>query len=298
LNIELGNILDNLFGGVYYVDKNRKIKYWNQEAKEITGYSKDDVIGHYCYDNILQHVNDEGINLCLNGCPLEKTINDGKKREAEVFLHHKDGHRVPVMVRAVPIRDNNDKIIGAVELFLENKKRKSLEEKLLKLRKENYQDELTNISNRKYLENILNEFLLNKNIDKQKIAFCFLDIDDFKYINDNYGHLIGDKVLKMTAKTLEKNIRPSDKVFRWGGDEFALILFDIENNQQLNKILSRIKSLLNNSFINYNDEKINITMSFGSTIIKVDDSIESLVKRADKNMYESKKKGKDSITIS
>ena len=298
MNIELGNILDNLFGGVYYVDKERKIKYWNQEAEEITGYTKDEVIGNYCYDNILQHVNEEGLNLCMNGCPLEKTINDGQKREAEVFLHHKDGHRVPVVIRAVPIRDNNDKIMGAVELFLENKKRKSLEEKLVKLRKENYQDELTNISNRKYLESILNEFLSNKNIKKQKIAFCFLDIDDFKYINDNYGHLIGDKVLKMTAKTLEKNIRPADKVFRWGGDEFALILFDIENNQQLSKILSRIRSLLNNSFINHNEETINITMSIGSTIIKADDNIESLTKRADRNMYESKKQGKDSITIS
>jgi diguanylate cyclase (GGDEF)-like protein/PAS domain S-box-containing protein len=298
MTIDVDSLLDNIFGGVYYVDKERKIKYWNKEAERITGYSREEVVGHYCYDEILQHINDEGINLCFEGCPLQAAVNDGKRREAEVYLHHKDGHRIPVIIRAVPIKGKDDKIIGAVELFLENKKSKTLEEKLLELKKENYRDELTKISNRKYLESILEELLSRKNIENENIVFCFLDIDDFKNINDNYGHLIGDRVLSMAAKTLDNNIRPSDKTFRWGGDEFALILFGLDNKESVGRLLNRLKSLVNNSYLDYEDKKISITISFGATRIKRDDSIKSLTKRADNNMYESKKKGKNKITFS
>lgn len=297
MEVNVNNLLENLFGGVYYVDKNRKIKYWNKEAEEITGYSKDEVVGRHCYDNILQHINNQGKNLCHNGCPLHASINDGNKREAEVYLHHKKGQRVPVSIRAVPIRNNDNEIVGAVELFFENKRMESLEEKINELKHENYKDELTDINNRKYLEVILNEIISSENIKKDNIAFCFLDIDDFKYINDNYGHLIGDEILTMIAQTLKNNIRPSDKAFRWGGDEFALILFDIENENNLRKLLERLKLLINDSFIDYEKEKLNVTMSFGAVRIRKDDTVKSLTKRADDNMYESKKRGKDVITI-
>lgn len=150
MEIELNDILDNIYGGVYYVDEKRKIKYWNKEAEEITGFSKDEVVGKYCYDNILQHVDDAGINLCHNGCPLQAAINDTNKKEANVYLHHKQGHRVPVEIKVVPIKNKNGEIIGAVELFFENRKMKSLEEKINELKNENYNDELTGINNRKY----------------------------------------------------------------------------------------------------------------------------------------------------
>ena len=298
MKIDLNDILDNIYGGVYYVDKNRRIKYWNKEAEEITGFTKEEVIGKHCYDNILQHVNDEGVNLCQDGCPLDATINDGKKREATVYLHHKQGQRVPVTIRVVPLKNDKNEIIGAVELFLENLKMKSLEEKINELKKENYNDELTGISNRRYLEDILDKILSQQDIEKNNIAFCFLDVDDFKFINDKYGHLIGDNILSMVAKTLKNNVRPSDKAFRWGGDEFALILFDIDNEKQLHQLLNRLKLLINDSFINYEQEKLNITMSFGATKIRENDTIKSLTKRADDSMYESKKRGKDVITVS
>lgn len=294
---ELFSILDNLFGGVYYVDKKRKIKYWNKEAEEITGFKTVGVVGKYCYDNILKHIDGESKNLCEDGCPLQATMNDGKKREAEVFLHHKEGHRVPVLIRSVPIRDKQGEIIGAVELFLENQNRVSLEEKLNELRKENFTDKLTNISNRKHLEKILSELIDSNNIKNNKIAFCFLDIDDFKDVNDNYGHLMGDKILTMVANTLDKNVRPSDRVFRWGGDEFALILFDIENKKKLFYLLNRLKSLINSSYIEFQNKKVNVTMSFGATIINEKDNVKKLFDRADNCLYESKEKGKNLIEI-
>ena len=175
---------------------------------------------------------------------------------------------------------------------------KSLEEKINELKQENHRDELTEINNRKYLEKILAEIIERDDINKDNIAFCFLDVDDFKYINDNYGHLVGDRILTMIANTLKNNLRDADKAFRWGGDEFALILFDIKNNKYLKNLLERLKLLINESFIEHKQEKINITMSFGATKIRKNDSIKSLTKRADNNMYESKKQGKNFITVS
>jgi len=297
LEIDLNDILDNIYGGVYYVDKDRKIKYWNKEAEKITGFSKEEVIGEYCYDNILQHMDDKGIKLCNNGCPLYATINNGVKRESNVYLHHKEGQRVPVTIRVVPLKNKKNEIIGAVELFFKNAKIQSLEEKINELKKDSFRDELTEINNRKYLEEILAEIIAREDINKDNIAFCFLDIDDFKHINDDYGHIVGDKILSMIAGTLKSNLRDADKAFRWGGDEFALILFDIENNKELRKLLERLKLLVNESFINHNQEKLNVTMSFGATKLRENDTIESLTKRADNNMYESKKKGKNIITV-
>ena len=298
MKIDLNDILDNIYGGVYYVDQKRKIKYWNKEAAEITGFSKEEVIGKHCYDNILQHVDDQGTNLCLDGCPLHATMEDGKKREVNVYLHHKDGQRVPVTIRTVPLKNEKNEIVGAAELFLKNIKMISLEEKINELKQENHRDKLTEINNRNYLEKILAEIIKRDDINKDNIAFCFLDVDDFKYINDNYGHLVGDRILAMIANTLKNNLRDADKAFRWGGDEFALILFDINNNKYLKNLLERIRLLINESFIEHKQEKINVTMSFGATKFSKNDTIESLTKRADNNMYESKKQGKNQISVS
>jgi len=298
VKIDLNDILDNIYGGVYYVDQKRKIKYWNKEAAEITGFSKEEVIGKHCYDNILQHVDDQGTNLCLDGCPLHATMEDGKKREVNVYLHHKDGQRVPVTIRTVPLKNEKNEIVGAAELFLKNIKMISLEEKINELKQENHRDKLTEINNRNYLEKILAEIIKRDDINKDNIAFCFLDVDDFKYINDNYGHLVGDRILAMIANTLKNNLRDADKAFRWGGDEFALILFDINNNKYLKNLLERIRLLINESFIEHKQEKINVTMSFGATKFSKNDTIESLTKRADNNMYESKKQGKNQISVS
>jgi diguanylate cyclase (GGDEF)-like protein len=224
-------------------------------------------------------------------------MEDGKKREVNVYLHHKDGQRVPVTIRTVPLKNEKNEIVGAAELFLKNIKMKSLEEKINELKQENHRDKLTEINNRKYLEKILAEIVERDDIKKDDIAFCFLDVDDFKYINDNFGHLVGDKILSMIAKTLKNNLRDSDKAFRWGGDEFALLLFDINNNKKLFKLLERLKLLINESFINHKQEKLSVTMSFGATKLSKNDTIESLTKRADNNMYESKKQGKNQITV-
>ena len=99
-----GRLLDSLYDGVYFVDAERSITYWNKGAERLTGYTAAEALGKHCYDNFLMHVNANGCALCFGGCPLAATLVDGNPREDEIFLRHKRGHRVPTSVRVSPVR--------------------------------------------------------------------------------------------------------------------------------------------------------------------------------------------------
>lgn len=146
------NIIDNLFDGVYFVDCNRVITYWNKGAERITGYSSREVVGRTCQDNLLNHVNVDGLNLCKNSCPLAASIEDGRPREAEIFLQHADGYRLPVLVRTAPLRNSDGAIIGAVETFSRDQGLRAVRQELQKLRRDVFTDKLTRIPARSFIE--------------------------------------------------------------------------------------------------------------------------------------------------
>src|ERR1019366_9010306 len=117
MNSFFKRILDNLVDGVYLTDLQRRITYWNKAAEDLTGYSAEEVVGKRCADNILMHVNDSGRVLCSGERILDRTIADARPRRAEVYLHHKRGHRIPVEVRICPVPGRNGEVVGAVEIF-------------------------------------------------------------------------------------------------------------------------------------------------------------------------------------
>src|SRR6056297_3396468 len=98
-------LLEELHEGVYFVDNNRQILYWNKSAERITGYLAEEVVGTHCYDNLLVHVDDNGNSLCRGICPLAMTINTLDKFTGKVYLHHKEGHRVPVTIKTLPMQN-------------------------------------------------------------------------------------------------------------------------------------------------------------------------------------------------
>jgi PAS domain S-box-containing protein len=103
--------------GIYFVDRDRRITFWSDGAEKISGYSAGQAVGKHCYNNLLNHVDQDGRRLCVEGCPLSKVMIDGEPREMSVFLQDKDGNRTPVLVRAQPIRNNAGQVVGAVEVF-------------------------------------------------------------------------------------------------------------------------------------------------------------------------------------
>jgi PAS domain S-box-containing protein len=147
-------VVDGLFDGVYYVDLYRTIQYWNPAAERLTGYGPDRAVGTRCSDNLLMHVDADGNSLCRTACPLAHTMADGRVREARVYLHHRDGHRLPVTVRALPMRDRDGKMIGSVEVFSDATGEVRSHEKIEELERLVLLDALTELGNRRMAERL------------------------------------------------------------------------------------------------------------------------------------------------
>jgi diguanylate cyclase (GGDEF)-like protein/PAS domain S-box-containing protein len=278
-----------MYDGVYFVDRDRRITYWNRGAEQITGYDAKTVVGHRCSENILNHVTADGVMLCLKGCPLAASIKDGKSKEAEVFLHHAKGNRVPVHVRVAPIKDENGIIVGAVETFSRSSSSEMALSELADLRSKVDQDELTGLRNRAYMERRLHGLLAETNGGQPTAGVLFVDIDHFKEVNDEYGHETGDQVLIMVARTIRENLRGGDVVGRWGGDEFLIIVYDIPSLEKLRGIAEKIRTLVEYSRLDIGDRSCSVTISIGGTLPLKGDTRESLVKRADELMYKNKR---------
>lgn len=291
-------LLDNIYDGIYFMDANQRIIYWNKGAENITGFSANEVIHKYCSDNILMHVNESNEKMCENSCPLKHTMIDGKNREAAVFFHHKNGHRVSTTIKSSAIRDVNGEIIGAVEIFNDNSANFENIEMVKTLKKEALIDPLTEVVNRRYLENRITASFNAFQRYGWKFGVLFMDIDYFKNINDTFGLNNGDNVLKVIAKTLMKNIRSFDTVGRWSGEEFIGLIENITKDGLL-KVAEKLRALVNASSIQAEGFKNNIypTISIGATISMPEDSPETIIKRADELMQESKQAGRNRVTI-
>jgi diguanylate cyclase (GGDEF)-like protein/PAS domain S-box-containing protein len=290
-------LLDNLYDGVYYVDRERRITFWNKAAERITGFTRAEVLGRRCADNLLRHVDDRGNSLCLGACPLAYTLGDGQPRSVSVFLHHKDGHRLPVAVGVAPITDKQQKIIGAVEIFRDNSATVAALEHLKELEDLAYLDTLTRIANRTYLEN----FIVGKFNELRRLGWSFgvifIDVDQFKSVNDTFGHQTGDVVLKMVAQTLLKNCRSFDLVGRWGGEEFVCVIGKLKDADQIKVIAERLRALVESAWVSLPDCSLHVTISLGVTLARLQDTPETLISRADDLMYRSKTEGRNRFTF-
>lgn len=298
MQVSYQEVFNKLDEGVYYVDPNRKITFRNKSAERITGYKAEDVIESYCYDNILRHVDDFGNELCLSGCPLHKTITDSKVRETKVYLFHKKGHRVKVYVKTIPLKNDRDEVIGAVEIFSKEKgfSEKMLNSDIKRLESLAYTDSLTKLYNREYMHEYLNLKIQEFRKFGHILSLLFVDIDHFKAINDTYGHLIGDEILKLVANTMKNSIRHDDLVVRWGGEEFVILCTGL-NEDYLEEFANTIRVLVQSSVYTLEDEKISVTVSIGAAMIKGSDTKESIIQRADDLMYQSKRLGRNRVSL-
>ena len=290
-------LTENLNQGVYFLDKDKKIIYWNQTAERITGYKAEEIIGKSCSDGILMHINEDGKNLCndCNLCPVAIVINSGEVYDGELYIRHKDGYRILVHTNVFPVRNDGKEIIGAIEIFYDDSERNELKLRIQELEKMALLDSLTKIANRRFIEMQLSSRINEFKRFGWQFGIMFIDIDLFKLVNDRYGHEVGDRVLKMVANTLVENSRSFDLVGRWGGEEFIVIVPNV-NETQLYTIAHKFKNLIALSNLKINSDIISVTVSIGVTLSRQKDTLKSIIKRADKLMYQSKKNGRNKVT--
>lgn len=296
-NLNINSIIENLYEGAYIVDPKRKIIAWNKSAENITGYKASEVVNSFCYHNILRHVDGEGTELCIGGCPLADTIKTGNINDCSVFLHHKLGHRVPVSIRSIPLFDESKKITSVLEIFTDTRFAEENYHSAIEISKIADIDPLTTLFNRRYIEFQLENAASEYHRFKKNFGVLFIDIDDFKKVNDTYGHSVGDEILKTIAKTISGNIQATDYVGRWGGEEFIVVLRGVNLLKDLLKISERIRILSKNSSYLHEGKEIGVTISIGGSLFNGDEKTNSLIDRADKLMYQAKQTGKNKSII-
>lgn len=285
-------LLDHLSDGVYFVDNARHILFWNEAAFRLTGYKSEEVVGRCCEDNLLQHVDDAGHELCRSGCPLTASISDGLEREALVHLRHKDGRRVPVYVRVQPVRDESGSVVGAIETFSNDSAHAQARLKSEEMRRLAYLDSVTGIPNRRFAEMALASALEELSRGGRPVGVLMMDLDELKRINDTYGHCIGDRALRSCAQALAASFRPTDVIGRWGGDEFVAVVRDVRPNTL--RLLARrcVRTVARALIDDGAGGAFSVRISLGAALAGVGDTVQTVVSRADGLMYENKTQGR------
>ncbi len=286
-------LLEHVSDGVYFVNLGRRITYWNTGATQLTGYTSEEVLGRACSAGLLRHVDGEGCQLCQGGCPLGAVMADGQPRTAEVYLHHKDGHRVAVTVRAHPLTDPEGRIVGSAEVFSvrTNSPYAELERRALN----SSDDPVTGLPARHLGELHLTTLVAAVAAGEASLGVLFVDVDHFKAINDSHGHPAGDKVLRMVGRSMATALRRGDLPIRWGGEEFLALMPGVDA-AGLASAAERVRMLVATSWLDHAGTRLRVTASVGATLARPGESTADLVERADQLMYRSKRAGRNRAT--
>lgn len=288
--------LESLTDATYVLDRDRRIQLWNAAATAVTGHEASTVVGRQCGDGLLNHVDEAGATLCGSRCPLAATMRDGAPREARVFVHHRDGHLVPVRINASAVRDEAGSIVGAVETFRDDTDPAAVARRIAELEALAMLDPLTSVGNRRYLDSRLVEALDALESDAVGFGAILLDLDHFKDVNDTYGHGIGDEVLRSVARTLTAAVAPDDAVARFGGEEFV-VLTRVGSVAELGAVARRIRLMVGHSWHHHEGGRFHVTISGGLTTGLPGDTPATVLARADAALLQAKREGRNRTRI-
>ncbi len=287
-------LLSCLSEGVYVVDSSRRVMFWSEGAERISGYTSEEVVGKCCADDLLRHVDSEGTDLCLGLCPLAATIQDGRPRTAMVFLHHKEGHRVPVRVCTAPIFDAEKKVVGGIETFSDETETTLSAHEIASLRAEAGVCPVTGVPDRRSAQEHLERAVTDAEAHQDPLGVLLANIDGFRELNAGFGHQAGDLVLKMVARTITNALSPLHFMGRWGGGEFLVVLNRLPPVQAA-ATAERLRVLVHRSGRNISDNRIQVTLSIGCCAFRKGDTAAGLVERAGRLMYNAREAGGNKV---
>lgn len=299
---QLLDIIEFLPDATLVVGQDRKVIAWNRAMEEMTGVSKGEMIGRdsqACAVPSCGWTRPVLIDLIFSGdrdCERQYSYVErkGNKLYAETYAPNVRGKGAYLWITASPLFDNNGQLVGAIESIRDTTERRKTEEQLKYLATH---DSLTNILNRYSLEEAL-----QGSVDKAKrgesSALLFIDLDNFKLVNDTYGHAAGDELLINLVKILKNSLRKSDLLARLGGDEFAVLL-EGTSAREAGLVAEKLRRLVDESelYLRANSARVNLSVSIG--IVMVDGTLDSqkLLSHADTALYAAKEEGRNRVAF-
>jgi len=295
-------VLDAVNLGIVIIDKKYRVKEWNRWMEIQSKIEKEEIIGSNIFNHYPTLKTPSFIRSCKSVLKFGNYVFFSQKLHKYLFpfkvtgSHSKNFKLMQQSCAMTPLRNKNGKVNNIV-ITIQNVTENVYLEKSLKAMV--LEDSLTGIHNRRYLDKRLEEEFIRFKRSGRSLSLIMLDIDNFKKINDTYGHPFGDTVLKEIAKTCTGITRGSDILARFGGEEFCLILPESGQEGALT-FGERLRTAIADLRICYNEENKNIslTASIGISVLNTStESREALLKEADSALYFCKKNGKNMVKI-
>lgn len=277
-------VAEHVLDAILVTDSEGTITQVNPAFTEVTGYSADEVVGHNA--RLLKSNHHDG-NFYRD---MWQSLLLESQWRGEVWNRHKAGDLLPCMVSIRAIRDEGDKILNFVAILSDISEHKAREERLSQMA---YRDPLTGLPNRTLLVDRLGQALVRAERDGNEVALMFIDLDEFKQVNDTMGHDVGDVLLREVAARLRDLVRGSDSVGRLGGDEFVVVLPDFKHEKGLAEVAEKICSRLSAPYL-LDGQTARVSASIGIALYPRDGvNAEELMNLADGAMYRAKRGGKN-----
>jgi len=274
------------------LDLNGNITQINQAGCELLGYPKNKIIGKNWFELFIPKEQQPMMLDYFN--ELIKGGDDQTHFNNENLIVTKDGAQRLISSNNTVLRNAAGDIIGSLSSAEDITDLKRSQEELAFLA---HHDVLTGLDNRNSLQQRILQAIKKSQRSKNCFALCFIDLDNFKFINDSYGHKAGDELLIAVSQLIKKTVRDSDAVARFGGDEFVILLEDIEHNSEVSLIADKLLKAFSNP-IHFDSHNLVITISMGVSVYPQDaTTLDLLLKNADIAMYEAKRKGKNRYAL-
>jgi diguanylate cyclase (GGDEF)-like protein/PAS domain S-box-containing protein len=288
---EQAELLDNAQDAIYVEDLQRRLRYWNKGAERLYGWTSEEVIGRLSTDIFHDHTSEMSSRVA--------SVLKDRVWVGEVVQRRRDGSTLDVESRVSLVKGQDDQPRSILFINTDITKRKSAEAKMERLA---FYDTLTELPNRQLLRERLDRALTAAARQKTAGAVLFIDLDDFKSLNDTLGHHIGDLLLQQVATRLTSSTRKTDTVARLGGDEFVVLLEGLSADTQTaaataklvgDKILAAFQQPFKLKV-----HESESTASIGITLFTgLSDTADDLLKQADLAMYRAKSKGRNTLSF-
>jgi len=302
----LEHVMDGMGDGIMVIDRDYLVTQVNSAVAVSLGVGKEEIVGRKCYE--VTHKRQAPCEAPNIICPLSLIFERGEGIVKVLHTHiDAQGNERQIEITASPVRDRRGRVLAVVETHRDIMEKcsddeliklvKKLSEAQVHLKQISITDELTGLRNRRYIFERLDEEFERALRSGHLLSVIMLDIDHFKKVNDNYGHLFGDIVLQAVAARIKLSLRRHDLVGRVGGEEFLVICPESSLEDTL-VVAERIRKVVNDEDIGNEVNDVRIALSAGVTDLKnSDSSFEKLFSRADSALYMAKEQGRNRVVV-
>ena len=285
---------------IFVLDQNHVVINWNKACEIMTGVKANKVVGtsdHWrpfyphkrsCLADLVLDQANGTLSLSSETLDASTFLHDGVRSEG--WFDNVGGEKRYLIFDAVPIYNKNKDLVAVIETLQDISERKKLEEELERFAAT---DSLTGLYNRHRFNELLHQEVDRARRYHSPLSLIMFDLDYFKNINDTYGHAVGDQVLQAVANVFRENVRATDWVGRWGGEEFMVLCPEATEKEAV-FAAEKLRRLVESHIF---ETVQTITVSCGVTSFKAHDSVDAFVSRADDALYKAKEQGRNIVEI-